>query len=118
MANETVVAGPGPRIGLERAARGALVVRAAGFDWVMAGLGSWLIGGLYLDGWAHIHVPALETFFTPWHAVLYSGYLAGAATLAGAGARRGRARCPRATGSPSSGRSCSSPRAWPTCCGT
>jgi hypothetical protein len=84
MANETVVAGPGPRIGLEEAARGALVVRAAGFDWVMAGLGSWLIGGLYLDGWAHIHVPALETFFTPWHAVLYSGYLAGAATLAGA----------------------------------
>ena len=52
----------------------------AGFDWLMAGLGAWLIGGLYLDGWAHIHVPNLESFFTPWHAVLYSGYLAGAAT--------------------------------------
>ena len=52
-----------------------------GFDWLMAALGAWLIGGLYLDGWAHIHVPALETFFTPWHAVLYSGYLAVAAAL-------------------------------------
>ncbi|MGH7461724.1 MAG: hypothetical protein ACREMA_11960, partial [Longimicrobiales bacterium] len=33
----------------------------------------------YLDGWAHIHIPQLETFFTPWHAVLYSGFLAVAA---------------------------------------
>src|SRR5262245_46595254 len=51
------------------------------FDWLMAGLGAWLVGGLYLDGWAHIHVPELESFFTPWHAVLYSGYLASAAAL-------------------------------------
>ncbi len=41
----------------------------------------WGIGGLFLDGWAHSNVPQLETFFTPWHAVLYSGYLAVAATL-------------------------------------
>src|SRR5262245_27697285 len=53
-----------------------------GFDWLMVGLSLWLHAGLYLDGWAHIHVPALETFFTPWHAVLYSGYFAGAAALA------------------------------------
>ena len=33
------------------------------------------MGGLFLDGWAHTHIPQLETFFTPWHAVLYSGYL-------------------------------------------
>ncbi len=32
--------------------------------------------GLFLDGWAHTHVDsALETFFTPWHAVFYTGYL-------------------------------------------
>jgi hypothetical protein len=61
--------------------RGADATGGARFDWVMAGLGSWLLGGLYLDGWAHIHVPALETFFTPWHAVLYSGYLASVAAL-------------------------------------
>lgn len=60
---------------------GGAVRGGAGFDWVMAALGGWLLGGLYLDGWAHIHVPALETFFTPWHAVLYSGYLAGATAL-------------------------------------
>ena len=34
-----------------------------------------------LDSWAHNHIPALETFFTPWHGVLYSGYLAVAASL-------------------------------------
>ncbi len=30
--------------------------------------------GIYLDGWAHVHMPELESFFTPWHGVLYSGY--------------------------------------------
>ncbi|MGH7763878.1 MAG: hypothetical protein ACREOM_05620 [Candidatus Dormibacteraceae bacterium] len=37
-------------------------------------LASWLTGGVYLDGWAHNHIARLETIFTPWHAVLYSGY--------------------------------------------
>ncbi len=54
-----------------------------GFDWLMAALGAWLIGGLYLDGWAHTHNPDLETFFTPWHGVLYSGFLIQASVLAG-----------------------------------
>ncbi len=49
-------------------------VAGIGFDWIIAVLSIWFIGGLYLDGWAHLHVPQLETFFTPWHAVLYSGY--------------------------------------------
>ncbi len=48
----------------------------------MAVLSLWLVCGLYLDGWAHRHVPGLETFFTPWHGVLYSGYAAAAAFLA------------------------------------
>jgi hypothetical protein len=61
--------------------RGSAAPGDVRFDWLMVALGAWLLGGLYLDGWAHIHVPALETFFTPWHAVLYSGYLAGAAAL-------------------------------------
>src|SRR5262249_27951080 len=47
-----------------------------GFDWAMIALCGWLVGGAYLDAWAHNHVPFLETFFTPWHAVLYSGFLA------------------------------------------
>ncbi|GGM44330.1 hypothetical protein ACFFX1_24410 [Dactylosporangium sucinum] len=50
----------------------------------------WLTGGLFLDGWAHSHVPELETFFTPWHGVLYSGYVVLALTLVPAALWRGR----------------------------
>lgn len=33
-----------------------------------------MVVGLFLDGWAHHHLAEeLESFFTPWHAVLYSG---------------------------------------------
>lgn len=45
------------------------------FDWLMVALCAWPLGGAYLDAWAHNHI-RLETFFTPWHAVLYSGFLA------------------------------------------
>src|SRR2546426_159920 len=51
------------------------------FDWIMALVSIWWMGGLFVDAWAHSNVPQLETFFTPWHAVLYSGFLAVAATL-------------------------------------
>jgi hypothetical protein len=44
----------------------------------------WLLVGGYLDAWAHNNIPRLETFFTPWHGVLYSGFLAVALTLSGA----------------------------------
>jgi len=46
-----------------------------GFDWVMSVLCGLFLGGLFLDGWAHTHGRVDNTFFTPWHAVLYSGYL-------------------------------------------
>jgi hypothetical protein len=46
------------------------------FEWAMIAGCSWFLGGLYLDGWAHNHIPQLETFFTPWHGVFYSGFLA------------------------------------------
>jgi hypothetical protein len=45
-------------------------------------LSTWFLGGLYLDGWAHNHIPDLETFFTPWHGVFYAGFFAVAAFLA------------------------------------
>jgi hypothetical protein len=41
-----------------------------------------LLAGAYLDSWAHRHLARLETFFTPWHAVLYSGMFAILAFLA------------------------------------
>ena len=40
--------------------------------------GIWMITGLFLDGWSH-NQNKPETFFTPWHGVLYSGF--GAAVL-------------------------------------
>ncbi|HRQ41603.1 MAG TPA: hypothetical protein PLD25_27095 [Chloroflexota bacterium] len=39
------------------------------------------MGGIFLDGWAHHHVAELESFFTPWHGVLYSGFLVTAVAL-------------------------------------
>ncbi len=47
----------------------------------MAVFSAWLVGGLYLDGWAHRHLRDLDTFFTPWHGVLYSGFFAAAGFL-------------------------------------
>ena len=51
-------------------------------DLVTGLLGTWLITGLFLDGWAHNTKPQLETFITPWHAVFYTGFLAVAAWIA------------------------------------
>lgn len=46
-------------------------------------LGLWLIAGLFVDGYAHNNLRgSLETFFTPWHAVLYSGFAACATWIA------------------------------------
>src|SRR4051812_5841929 len=45
-------------------------------DAVTCLVSAWLLGGLVLDGWAHQFRPGLETFFTPWHAVLYAGFTA------------------------------------------
>lgn len=47
------------------------------YDYVTAVLLLWLIGGTFLDGWAHNHFGNdLDSFFTPWHGVMYSGFLA------------------------------------------
>jgi hypothetical protein len=51
-------------------------VSSRGYDWTVVALSFWFLGGLVLDGWAHNHIPELESFFTPWHAVFYSGFLA------------------------------------------
>ncbi|KPV52883.1 hypothetical protein SE17_12825 [Kouleothrix aurantiaca] len=40
--------------------------------------------GCFWDGWAHNHHRVDNTFFTPWHAVFYSGFLAVALLLGGA----------------------------------
>ncbi|MFC5826441.1 hypothetical protein [Nonomuraea insulae] len=43
-------------------------------DLVTALLGVWFGVGLMIDAWAHTNLAELETFFTPWHAVFYSGF--------------------------------------------
>jgi hypothetical protein len=50
--------------------------------WLMMPTSIWFLAGLYLDGWAHNHGKVDDTFFTPWHAVFYSGFLAVSAVLA------------------------------------
>ena len=61
--------------------KNARAVSSLRFDWIMVVVSIWWLGGLFIDGWAHSNIPQLETFFTPWHAVLYSGYLAVTFTL-------------------------------------
>jgi hypothetical protein len=48
-------------------------------DLITALFSAWLLLGLFIDGWAHNNLDELESFFTPWHAVLYSGFVVTAA---------------------------------------
>src|SRR5215813_7543686 len=73
------------------------------FEWAVAFFATWFVIGSYLDGWAHTHrLP--DSFFTPWHAVIYSGVLGAAScwgaqpSSPGATARRGARPCRRDTG--------------------
>ena len=50
-------------------------------DLVTALLSLWLIAGIVVDGWAHVTRGGVESFFTPWHALFYSGFVAVAAWL-------------------------------------
>ena len=43
------------------------------FGWWACAAHVWILSGLLLDGWFHNNSPQVETFFTPWHGVLYSG---------------------------------------------
>jgi len=73
-----------------QAARPTAIAYPAGgqlFDWAFTLLSAWLVGGVFLDGWAHNHGKVDDVFFTPWHAVLYSGALAIALFLSAAYAR-------------------------------
>ena len=39
--------------------------------------GLWLMAGVFIDGFAHANLRnTIENFFTPWHAILYSGFTA------------------------------------------
>lgn len=59
-------------------------IAGLGFDWLMALLSAVFVGGLFLDGWAHNHGKVDQSFFTPWHAFFYGGFLLTSAVLIGA----------------------------------
>jgi hypothetical protein len=46
-------------------------------DLISSLIGAWIVIGIYIDGWAHVNLrDRIESFFTPWHAIFYSGLLA------------------------------------------
>ena len=49
--------------------------RSLALDYAVGICSVWISGGFFLDAWAHGHVP-VESFFTPYHAVFYSGMMA------------------------------------------
>lgn len=52
------------------------------FEWALTLTSLWILAGLYVDGWAHTNIPeTIDSFFTPWHAVLYSGLAASIAVV-------------------------------------
>src|SRR5580658_6331015 len=66
------------------------VPRSVAFDYAVGICGVWVSAGFFVDAWAHGHVP-VESFFTPYHGVFYSGMVAGVGVVV-AFALRNRAR--------------------------
>jgi len=77
MATSTLMTGQPSTIGAKK----GQFIGGMRFDRVMTIFICWFLGGLFLDAWAHNHGLVDKTFFTPWHAVLYAGYIACAACL-------------------------------------
>ena len=57
------------------------------FNLLAAFISVWSVFGVYLDGWAHYHLANLDSFYTWWHAVLYSGVSVGGVILTIVGLR-------------------------------
>ena len=56
--------------------------RAWRVDVITGLLALWMTLGSYVDGWAHTHlISTQESFLTPWHGILYSGWLGSAAWI-------------------------------------
>ena len=80
----TTAPAPGPlrRSALLRSLPTAPAAPAGGLlPWLVVATSTWILTGLYLDGWSHIHRSGAdaETFFTGWHELLYSGVAAAVA---------------------------------------
>ncbi len=60
-------------------------ISGLGYDASFVALATLFVGGLFLDGWAHNHGLVDQSFFTPWHAFFYGGFVLTALALLGAG---------------------------------
>ncbi|MCC7196807.1 hypothetical protein IT413_01270 [Candidatus Peregrinibacteria bacterium] len=59
-----------------------LPVSSSGWDLALTFTSFWLIFGVFIDGWAHNHIiETIESFFTIWHLVLYTGFFACAGVI-------------------------------------
>ena len=62
---------------------GPAPVASRSYDVGTMALSMWMVAGVFVDGWAHINLASTrETFFTPWHGLLYSGFAATAVWVA------------------------------------
>jgi hypothetical protein len=55
--------------------RTALPAATPRFEWAVLGVSLWFLIGGYADAWAHLH-GRVESFFTPYHAIIYSAMVA------------------------------------------
>ena len=57
---------------------------------ISCALGTWMLSGLYCDGWAHRNLDLKDSITTPYHAILYSGFIAFASWISWVVARNVR----------------------------
>jgi hypothetical protein len=43
---------------------------------ITCALATWMLAGIYLDGWAHRNRDLHDSIVTPWHGLFYAGYIA------------------------------------------
>jgi len=72
-----------PGVAARRARRRGYPAATRSFDLVALALAAWVLLGGYVDGIAHVNGATDDTFFTPFHLLLYSGMLAKGLFLAG-----------------------------------
>ncbi|MCY3906291.1 MAG: hypothetical protein OXF63_03475 [Anaerolineaceae bacterium] len=75
--------GPGLGSAAPRARRKGYPAASRNFDLIALALAAWVLLGGYADGIAHVHGATDDSFFTPFHLLLYSGMLAKGIFLAG-----------------------------------
>ncbi len=68
-------------------------MRSLAFDYAVGICCVWVVSGIFLDVWAHGHVP-VESFFTPYHDFFYAGIVVLFALFAGFAMRNHRAGAP------------------------